>query len=90
MLLPEYQSSDIENCLISFLMCAVRFRDLPGLDRPFVSVEMGDFLQKATFENPSKASKKSKQDFPLLFSLTVMTFVLVHELCSLGRMAPLE
>ena len=40
MLLPEYQSNDIENCLVSFLICPIRFSNLPGFNRPFLPAEI--------------------------------------------------
>ena len=50
-LLPEYQSNDIENCLVLFPICLIRLSNLPGFNRLFLPVEMGDLLQKASFEN---------------------------------------
>ena len=41
--------------------------DLPGFNRSFLPVEIGDFLQKAPFESlPKMREKNSKQTFPLL------------------------
>ena len=47
-LLPEYQSNDTGNCLVIFLICPINFRNLPR-NRPFLPIEMGDFLSKAPF-----------------------------------------
>ena len=56
-LVPDYQSNDIENCLDLSLICQIRFSNLPGFNRSFLPVEMGDFLQKAPFENLQKRAK---------------------------------
>ena len=56
-LLPEYQSNEIENCLVLSPICQIRLSNLPGFNRSFLSVEIGDFLQKAPFENLPKGVK---------------------------------
>ena len=57
---------DIENCLVSSPISQIRLSNLPGFNRSFLPVEIGDFLQKAPFENlqervktPSKISLSS-------------------------------
>ena len=40
MLLPKYQSDDIQNCLILLLMCPTRFHNLLGFNRLFLPVEV--------------------------------------------------
>ena len=42
---------DIENCLLLFPIWQIRFSNLPRFNRSFLPVEIGDFLQKAPFEN---------------------------------------
>ena len=44
--LPEYQSNDIENCLILSPLCQIMFSNLPGFNRPFLLVEMEIFCRK--------------------------------------------
>ena len=65
-LIPEYQSNDIKNCLVLFPICQIRFSNLPGFNRLFLPVEIGDFLQKAPSENLLKTSENSKQKFPFV------------------------
>ena len=45
-LIPQYQSNDVENCLVLSPICQIRFSNLPGFNRSFLLVEIGDFLQK--------------------------------------------
>ena len=52
MLLPEYQSNDVENCLISLPICSLIGHSFPWI--------WGNFLQKA----PSETSKMSANDEP--------------------------
>ena len=53
--LPEYhQSNDIKNCLVLSMTCQIKFSDLPSFNPTFLPVQMGDFLQKASFENQQK------------------------------------
>ena len=87
-LLPEYHSNDIENCLVLFLVRPIRFSNLPGSNRPFLPVEMGVFLQESTFRKPAKTSENAKQDFPLFSFLAPMTFECV--LVLLGEWNPPE
>ena len=56
-LLPEYQSNDIENGLVLYPICQIRFSNLPGFNWPFLPVEIGDFLQKAPSKNQQKRLK---------------------------------
>ena len=56
-LLPEHHSNDIENCLVLSPICQIKFSNLPGFNRPFIPVEIGDFLQKAPFGNQQKRVK---------------------------------
>ena len=56
-LLSEYQSNEIENCLILSPICQIRSSNLPGFNRPFLPVEIRDFLQKASFKNLQKRAK---------------------------------
>ena len=49
-LFPEYRSNDIENYLVLFSICPIRFSNLPGFSQPWLPVEMGDFLHKARFK----------------------------------------
>ena len=84
MLLPEYQSNDIENCLVSFPGCPMSFSNLPGLNWAFLPNEIGDFLQRAHFENLLKR-RNNKQDLPLFFFLAMMTLVCFHVFCPLGK-----
>ena len=75
---PEYQSNYIENCLVLFTICPVRFSNLPGFNRPFLSVEMGDCLLAAPVERQER--------FPLFPFLAIMTLGFVHVFCPLERM----
>ena len=59
-LVPEYLSNDVENCLVLSSICQIRFSNLPGFNRSFLPIEIGDFLQKAPFEN----LKKQQATFP--------------------------
>ena len=47
LLLLEYQRNDIDNCLVLFLICLIRF----VFNLTFLPVEMADFLQKVPLEN---------------------------------------
>ena len=61
MLLTEYQSNDIENYFVLFLIGPIRFSNLTGCNRPCLPDEMGDFLQKAPFENLQKQMKTASK-----------------------------
>ena len=50
MLPLEHQMNSIENYLVLFLICPIRFRNLPDSNRPFLHVDTGDFLQKYPFK----------------------------------------
>ena len=63
----EYHSNDIENCIALFRIRLIRFSNLPGFNRRFLHVRMGDFLQKAPLENLQKRVKtQSKISLVLL------------------------
>ena len=65
-LIPQYQSNDVENCLVLSPICQVRFSNLPGFTRSLFAVEIEDFLQK----DPLKACKNErKQQAKFLFVL---------------------
>ena len=49
--LLEYHGNDVDNHLVLFPVRPIRLSNLPGFNRPFFPVEIGDFLQKAPFEN---------------------------------------
>ena len=84
MLLLDYQSGNIENYFVLFTIYSVRFSKFPDFDRAFLSVDVGDFLQKAAFENLQKQvkimSKISLFSFP-----TMMTLTCIHVGCLPGR-----
>ena len=64
---PEYQSNDIEICLVLSSLCQIKFSNLPAFNRSFLPVEMGDFLQIVPFENLQKRVKhQAKFPFVLL------------------------
>ena len=42
-LLPKYQSNDIENCFILSSIHQIRLSNLPGFNQSFLLVEIGDF-----------------------------------------------
>lgn len=42
---PEYQNNNIENNLDSLPIRSIRFTSLPGLNRSFLPIDKGDFLQ---------------------------------------------
>ena len=48
------QSYQLPYCLVLFVICPVRFTNLPAFNWPFLPVEMGDTLQKAPLENLQK------------------------------------
>ena len=79
--LPKYRSNDVENCLVLFSICPISFIYLRGVNWPFVPVEMGDFLQKASLQNLQKTGENTKQDFPLFSLLAIMTLGYVHVFC---------
>ena len=54
MLFLECQNNDIEKCLVLFPICQIRFNNLPNFNEPFFPVEMGNFLEKASFGNLQK------------------------------------
>ena len=62
MLLPEYHRNGIEKCLVLFPTCPVNFINLPGFNRPFLPVKMGDCLHKAPFENLQERVKTTSKD----------------------------
>ena len=78
-LIPEYQINDAENCLVLSPICQVRFSNLPCFNQSFLPVAIGDFLQKAPFENLPKTSENSKQNFPLFSFLAIMTLGFVAD-----------
>ena len=53
-LIPEYQSNDIENSLVLSLTCQIRFSNLPGFNPSFLPVEIGDFFAESTFRKHAK------------------------------------
>ena len=57
MLLPEYQSFNIESCLVLFPIWSSGFSNLPAFNRSFLLVKMREFLQKSPFENVQKWMK---------------------------------
>ena len=63
--IPQYQSNDVENCLVISPICQVRFSNLPGFNRSFLPVRIGDFLQIAPFENLQKQEKQHAK-FPFV------------------------
>ena len=64
-MIPQYQSNDVENCLVLSPICQIRFSNLPGFNRSFLPVEIGDFLEKAPFENLQKQAKQQVK-FPFV------------------------
>ena len=66
-LILQYQSNDVENCLVLSPIHQIRFSNLPGFDRSILPVKIGDFLEKATVKNLQKRAKTaSKFPFVLL------------------------
>ena len=87
MLLPKYQSNDIENRSVLFPICPIRLSDLPGFNWSFLLVEMGDIMQKAPFVNSTTTSENNKQDLPfVLLNLAMVKLRCVHVFCPLGRL----
>ena len=72
MLLPEYQSNDNENCLVSFSICLIRFRNLPSFNRSFLPVELGTFSAESLTGKPAKTSDNNEQDLPSFSFLLIM------------------
>ena len=62
-MIPEYQINDVQSCLVLFPICQIRFSNSPGFNRSFLSVEIGDFLQKVPFEN-LQSDRKQQAKFP--------------------------
>ena len=60
-LIPEYPSNDVENCRVLSPICQIRFSNLPGFNWSFLPVEIGDFLQKAPFENLQRRAKTASK-----------------------------
>ena len=66
-LLPEYQSNKMEDCLILSQICQIRFRNLPGFNWPFLPVEIRRrFSVESPFRKPAKRSENIKQNIPVL------------------------
>ena len=86
MLLPEFQSNDIENYLVFFPICPTLFTNSTDFNWPLLPFKMGDLLQKA----PSKTCENNKQDFYLFCLLAMMTLCRVHVFRPLGIMESLE
>ena len=60
-LLPEYQSNDVEKCPVLSLICQISFSNLLGFNQSFLPVEIGDFLQKTLFKNLQKRAKTASK-----------------------------
>ena len=43
-MIPEFQSNDVYDCPVLSPICQIRFSNLPGFNRSFLPVEIGDFL----------------------------------------------
>ena len=54
MLLPEYQSHDIESYFVSLPMCSIRFGNFPSFNTLFLPFDMGDLLLKAPWNDVEK------------------------------------
>ena len=65
-LIPEYQSNDVENCLVLSSICQIRFSNLPSFNQSFLPIEIGDFLQKAPFDKTCKNERKQQAKFPFV------------------------
>ena len=74
MLLHEHQNNDSEKRLGLFSICPVRLSNLAWFKRPFLPVDIGDFLQKVSFKT-YKNERRDEKIFPCF-----------HVLFSLGRM----
>ena len=81
-LLPEYQSNDIERCLVLFPIWPIRFSNLPGFNVPFIPV---DVSTDSTFRKPAKTGEKNNKGFPLLPFLAMMTLACAHLFCAFER-----
>ena len=68
-LLPEYQSDDIENCLVLLPICSVTHPALIGYSSPWI----GKIFGKTPSENLQKPVKNDEKDFPWFSFLTIMT-----------------
>ena len=66
MLFPEYQSNNVESCLVLLSICPIRFSSLPGFNWPFLPVDMGDFLEEASWK-PAKTNEKMASKIVLCF-----------------------
>ena len=79
-------------------ICQIRFSNLPGFNRLFLPVEIGDFLQKASLGNPPKNERKQQAKFPFIllprnndswvFSCILSSCeneILLNKLSTLGR-----
>ena len=60
-MIPDHQSNDIEHSLVLSPICQIWFSDLTGFNRSFLPVEIGDFLQKAPFENLKKGAETASK-----------------------------
>ena len=73
-LLPEYQSNNVETVLPHYRHFQLDLVPLHGFNRSFLPVEMGDLLQKASFKNLLTRVNTTIKMSPISF-LTIMTFM---------------
>ena len=72
MLLPKYKSIIIENCLVLFLTCPIRFNDLPALIGQSFSSKRETFFRKPLARTFTKG-ENNKHNVPLFSFLAIMT-----------------
>ena len=59
-LLPEYQSTEIKNCLVLFTPCPNRFSNAPDFNQPFSRLN-GRFFAESLFLKPPKRVKTTRK-----------------------------
>lgn len=79
-LFSDYQSNSIQNCLVSSLMCSIRFSNIPVFKRSLFPVNMGDL--KAPFKSDNNDRNFSSVFLPSKND----TYMYQRIFCPLGRL----
>ena len=80
---PEHQSNDIENCLVKFQICLIKLINLPGFNRSFHSIDLGDFLMPLS--KTCRTNENNKQNFSRFSLRAIIRLACIQALCPLGR-----
>ena len=84
-LLPEFQSSDFENCLFYTRYVELGSAIYPVLIGHSFSSKWEIFCSRP-LSKTCKTSENSEQDFPSFSFLAIITLACVHVFCPIGRM----